>query len=180
MCVVRPIRSLSASARRGTEGPDELTLGGDASCDRCEMTSPATPTATPSNTPTPTKRGVRDRVGYAAARISRSVLVRAGVLRLSEKLRIRGHVLLGEVLVLSIYAIDLAWSAAPQAHRRASRRATRGHAGDREQGWGEIPLPAAHVRMESAGRSSRQPISSVPRDAPMWGARGFHRCVPAL
>ena len=52
-----------------------------------------------------------------------SLLVRAGVLCPSEKLRIRSHVFLGEVLVLAIHAIDLPRSAAPQAHRRASRRA---------------------------------------------------------
>lgn len=46
------------------------------------------------------------------------LLTRAGLLR------IRRPVFLGEVLVLSIHAIDLAWSTAPQAHRRAPRRAT--------------------------------------------------------
>lgn len=51
------------------------------------------------------------------------VLARAGLLSIPEILRLVRHRFLGEIIVFSIHAIDLAWSAVPQTHRPTPRRA---------------------------------------------------------
>ena len=83
---------------------------------------PGRPDGGPQQQPDPNEAG-RARSGGRRQSDLGSSLARAGLLCLAETLRLGRPVFLGEVLVFSVHAIDLAWSATPQAHRRAPKRA---------------------------------------------------------